>query len=88
MDYQEFKNRIASLKEVKSVRGKTYVNIQVIGDDVYYYRADAENCDKKEHLSLKNLYDFYCGNIFTTTEAKKYGLSGKQSPSLAFILAV
>ncbi len=88
MDYQEFKKRVASLKEVKSQKGKGYVSVHVIEDEVYYFRADAENSDKEEHLSLKKLYDFYKGNIFTTTEAKRYGLGGKQSPAVAFVSAI
>ena len=88
MKYEEFRNKVSMLHEIKSRSGKTYRNIRVNGDYVSYQRADGNNPQKREELDLHALFDFYAGGIITTSEAKEYGLSRKQSPAVAIIDAL
>ena len=88
MKYEEFKNKVSMLHEIKSRSGKTYRNIRVNGDYVAYQRADGNNPQKNEKIKLHDLFDFYAGDVITVDAAQKYGLSGKQSPSVAIIDAL
>lgn len=85
MEYKEFRNKISLLHEIKSRNGKTYKNIRVNDDYVSFQRADGDNPQNEEKINLHYLFDFYAGGVITTSAAKKYGLSGKQSPSVALI---
>lgn len=92
MTYEEFKNIVSQLNKIKSKEGKSYSHIRVVcdgsSDKVFYQRDDAVLHQKIENIDLQKLYKFYCGDIFTTTKAKDYKLSGKQSPSVAIVIAV
>ena len=88
MEYKEFRNKISLLHEIKSRTGKTYKNIRVDADSVSYQRADGDNPQNVEEINLQDLFDFYVGGVINTKEAKKYGLSGNQSPSVALIDAI
>ena len=92
MTYEEFKNIVSQLNKIQSKEGKFYSHIRVVcdgsSDKVSYQRDDAVSHQKIEKIDLQKLYKFYCGDIFTTTRAKDYKLSGKQSPSVAIVIAV
>jgi len=85
MTYQEFISAVSSLRTAKSVTGKTYSDIKVIGDEVSFVRETGEEW----YIDLHDLYDFYVnGQYFTTTEAKEFGLARKQSPAVAIVRAI
>ena len=88
MEYEEFRNKVSLLHEIKSRTGRHYKNIRVIDDVVMLLRADSDNPQENVKINLHNLFDFCQSNEITTKEAKKYGLSGKQSPSVALIDAI
>ena len=88
MEYEEFRIKVSQLHEIKSRTGKNYKSVRVIGDVVMLLRADSDNPQENVKIDLHNLFNFYLGNEITTKGAKKYGLSGKQSPSVAIIDAL
>lgn len=91
MTYEEFRNIVSQLNKIQSKKGKSYSHIGVICDggiDKVCYRRDDAMSPHSEKIDLHKLHKYYCGGNFTTTKAKEYGLSGKQSPSVAIAIAV
>lgn len=103
-DYEIFKEQISQLcekgasgrgnviysKSSKKDKDKVhkYELVQVEGGILYFRRLDGMK-KKEEKLDLHKLYKFYNEGIsHTTTEAKSFGLGGKQSPAVAVIKAL
>lgn len=86
--YEEFKSIVSKFNKLSSSRGVFYSHIKVDQNRVYYRRDDAQSPEKIESIDLQNLYNFYNNGIYTTTNAKSFELSGKQSPSVAIVKAV
>ena len=76
------------LQQIYSIQGYRYLNVYVEGDSVYYQMADGANSKRYERIDIRNLYSFYNGGVITTTEARRHGLSSKQSPAVAIIKAI
>lgn len=90
IDFETFKEQVSKLsKEICSTEGKRYQLITIEDDQLYFLRMDRrkqENVSKVEKLDLRKLHKFYIeGSSHTTTEAKRFGLGGKQSPAVAVI---
>lgn len=90
MNFEEFKKQVSKLpEEIFSIEGKRYQLYQIEDDKLLFLRKDRrkkENVSKVEKLDLHKLYKFYTeGSSHTTTEAKSFGLGGKQSPAVAVI---
>lgn len=100
-DYEVFKEQVSQLCEkgtsgkgnvIYSKNSKKdkdsvhrYELIQVEDDALHFRRLDGMK-KKVEKLNLNKLYKFYTeGSSHTTTEAKSFGLGGKQSPAVAVI---
>ena len=88
MKYEEFKEFVSKFNRIPSKKGVFYSHIKVDQGRVYYRRDDAQSPEKIESIDLKKLYKFYCNGTYTTTNARSFGLGGKQSPSVAIVKTV
>lgn len=84
MDFQTFKEKIKTIKVVYSVSCNIpYKICSIQGNILTIHRESTGECPK---IDLAELYEFYKNeNLYTTTNAKKYGLDYAQSPSVAII---
>lgn len=93
MNFEEFKEQVFKLpEEILSIEGKRYQLHPIEDEKLPFLRKDRrkkENATKREELDLHKLHKFYTeGRSHTTTEAKSFGLGGKQSPAVAVIKAL
>lgn len=93
INFETFKEQVSRLpKEIRSTEGKRYQLITIKDDKLCFLRIDRrkqEDVSKVEKLDLHKLHKFYTeGSSHTTTEAKSFGLGGKQSPAVAVIKAL
>lgn len=86
MDRNTFIKELSLLNTAYSVTGKQYGKIRVSGNKVLFVR---EKKVQSEHISISELFQFYCsGVLINTTNAKTY-ISGRvQSPAVAIIKAL
>lgn len=94
MNFEKFKEQVSKLcgRNIPSKEGKRYQLIKIEDDKLHFLRLDRrkqEEVSKVEKLDLRKLHKFYTeGRSHTTTEAKSFGLGGKQSPAVAVIKAL
>lgn len=81
-----FTNKLTSIKQAKSVQGKTYHSIEVINGKVKFIR---EGKTKEESIKLSELYELYSKVSKPTTKEARQHISGRvQSPAVAIINAM
>lgn len=84
MNFQTFKERIASLKVVYSIRDKVPYRICSIHDNILTIQRESTKNYVK--IKLDELYEFYTKeNKYTTTKARIYISGYVYSPAVAVI---
>jgi len=83
MNKNDFRNKLSSIKTARSVTGKKYRSIQIVGDRLEFIR---ENKTTSESIPINELYELFTKeNFINTSIAKKY-ISGRvQSPAVAIL---
>ena len=83
MSYEEFKKRLSTIKNATSVQGKSYIQIHVSGDSIFYKRESGSI----ESVSLRELFHIFQSQAFINTIILRDLITGRKfSPSLAILI--
>ena len=83
MDYIEFKKCLSVIQDATSVRNKSYKNIHVSRDEIYFERESKSY----EPISIRELFKVYQTCDFIDTVILRKFITGRTfSPSLAILI--
>jgi hypothetical protein len=68
MSYEEFKKRLSAIKNAVSVQGKSYTQIHISGDSIFYERESGS----MESVSLKELFHVFQYQSFINKTILRY----------------